>query len=286
MKVCFYRSSKPREGLLADAFARGVIEHGDEAVVRQLDGDVQVASDCEVAVMVGVKSKELYQANWRAGIHTILLDKGYSRHSAGGPIKTWEYWRVSVDGHHPTRYLMKTPRPADRLQRLRLKVKPWRTIGDHIVIAGSSAKYNAFYGLPEPTEYAESLVRHLRQFSDRPIVYRPKPSWKEAVAIDGARFSYGEGETIDQVLDGAHAVVTHGSNACFEAVLAGIPCVVLGDAVAKPISSVKLADIESPLMVKRRDRNQWLANLAYAQFTLPEYADGEAWQIIRPQIYG
>lgn len=286
MKVCFYRSDKPREGLLADAFARGVIEHGDEAVVRQLTGDIQVASDCEVAVMVGVKSRELYQANWRAGVHTIILDKGYSRHSTGGPIKTWEYWRVAVDGHHPTRYLMKTPRPVDRLRKLRLNVRPWRTIGEHIVIAGSSAKYNAFYGLPDPTTYAQSLVRHIREVSDRPIVYRPKPSWKEAVEIDGARFSYGTGETIDQVLDGAHAMVTHGSNACFEAVLAGIPCVVLGDAVAKPISSTELSDLESPLMAKRRDRNAWLAALSYQQWTLGEYSTGEAWQIIRPLIYG
>lgn len=286
MKVCFYRSSKPREGLLADAFARGVIEHGDEAVVRLLDGEPQVASDCEVAVMVGVKSRELFQANWHAGIHTIMLDKGYTRHSAGGPIKTWEYWRVAVDGHQPTRYLMSIPRSSDRLRKLRLNVRPWRLIGDHIVIAGSSAKYNAFYGLPDPTTYAESIVRHIRQFSDRPIVYRPKPSWKEAVAIEGTRFSYGTGETIDQVLDGAHAVVTHGSNACFEAVLAGIPCIVLGDAVAKPISSTELADIESPLMVKRKDRNAWLAALSYQQWTLAELSTGEAWQFIRPEIYG
>ncbi|RWD00188.1 MAG: hypothetical protein EOS58_30885 [Mesorhizobium sp.] len=286
MKVCFFRSDKPREGLLADAFARGVIEHGDEAVVRLLTGEEQVASDCEVAVMVGVKSKELYQAHWRAGVHTIILDKGYCRGSAGGPIKVWEYWRVAVDGHHPTRYLMKTPRPSDRLQKLRLTVNPWRNIGGHIVIAGSSAKYNAFYGLPDPTTYAESLVRLIREVSDRPIVYRPKPSWKEAVAIEGARFSYGTGETINQVLDGAHAVVTHGSNACFEAILAGVPCIVLGDAVAKPISSTDIADLESPLMVKRKERNQWLANLAYQQWTMSEFAAGEAWQIIRPQIYG
>lgn len=284
MRICFFASDKVRERLLADAFAHGVIEHGDECVVRPLTGEVQVASDCDVASMVGVKSRELYRANHKAGVHTILLDKGYSRGKAHGPVRGWEYWRVSVDSHHPTNRLMKVERPTDRLERLDIDLKPWRETGEHILIAGSSAKYHEFYGLKNPTTFARDVVRELRDLTDRPIVYRPKPSWHGAVEIKKARFSRPP-ETIADALSGAWATVTHGSNACFESILAGVPCIILGDAVAKPLSSTSLSEIESPRLASEDERYRWLADLSYQQWTLGEVYSGEAWATIRGQIY-
>lgn len=284
MRVCFFTNEKPRERILSDVFLRGLAAHGDEGEIRRLDGTAQVADGCEVACMIGVKSRAVCDANWRAGVHTLYFDKGYLRHRADSPVRIWEYWRVAVDGHHPTRTLMKVARPHDRLDALGLEMRPWRSEGEHIVIAGSSAKYHEFCGLPEPTAYARRLVRKLKG-SGRPIVYRPKPSWRDAVPIKGARFSRGP-ETIDDVLAGTHALVTHGSNACFEAVLAGVPCIVLGEAVAAPISSMDLDDIETPRLASEAERRQWLANLAYCQWTMTEIESGEAWATIRPQIYG
>lgn len=284
VKVCFFRSEKPREGLLADAFVRGLIEHGDDGVVRRLTGETQLASDCEVAVMFGVKSREAFHANWGAGVHTIMLDKGYTRHRRSGPVKTWEYHRVAVDGHQPTAYLGKVNHPSDRFERLGLEVKPWRASGEHILLAGSSQKYHDFYGISDPTRFWTKAVKRLSG-TEREIVYRPKPSWRDAVPIEGTRFS-DSGETIADVLAGAHAMVTHGSNACFEAMLAGVPAIVLGDGVTKKISSTRLEDIESPRLAGDEERTQLLCNLAYSQFTLSEFASGEAWSHIRPIIYG
>ena len=107
---------------------RRLAEGGFAQVYEAYDSieGVQVASDCEVAVMVGVKSRKLYQANWQAGVHVIMIDKGYTRHRIGGPVRIWEYWRVSVDGHHPTRVMMNVARPFDRAKRLELKLEPWR----------------------------------------------------------------------------------------------------------------------------------------------------------------
>lgn len=284
MKVCFFRSSKPREGDLAEAFVHGLRVHGDEGVIRELNGDVQIASDCDAACMVGVKSRELFRANWRAGVHTVLFDKGYSRHKAPGPIRGWEYWRAAVDAHHPTGYLGKKVYPSDRFEKLGIEIMPWRETGEHILIAGSSAKYHEFYGLKEPTTYAKGIVRAIRAISDRPIVYRPKPSWREAVPLTKTRFSQLPESMLD-VLNGAWATVTHGSNACFESVINGIPCIVLGDAVAKPLSSTDIAEIEAPRLASEAEREQWAASLAYQQFTLAEMYSGEAWAIIKGQMY-
>lgn len=284
MRVTFFHSDKPREHLLADAFAQGVRAAGDTVELRALTPTVEVA-ECDVACMVGVKSRELYRAHWDRGTHVIYLDKGYTRHAAPGPVKLWEYWRVAVDAHHPTARLMKIARPGDRAERLGLVMLPWRKKGSQIVVAGSSQKYHDFYGLRHPTQWASKVIKQIQGIDPkRPIVYRPKPSWREAVAIEGSTFSQG-GEIYD-VLAGAWCLVTHGSNAVFEAVLSGIPCVVLGDAVAKPISSEKLEDLVDPFLATYNERHQWLANLAYCQWTLPEFASGEAWGYIRPQVFG
>ena len=285
MKVGFFASEKPRERLLADAFIRGLAAHGDSGKVVHLTGEPIVAKGCEVVVMVGVKSRELYQANIKAGIHVVMMDKGYVRHKIGGPVRIWEYWRTAVDGHHPTRTLMNVPRSIRRASSLGLNLAPWRRRGKHVLIAGSSAKYHHFYGLPDPTEYTLGVVKKIRQHTDMEIVYRPKPSWRGAQPIHGTTFS-GPGDRLDDVLDGCHVLVTHGSNACFEAMLSGVPSVILGDGITLPISTDKVRAVNKPFLAPMADRRQWLANLAYCQWTMHEFESGEAWATIRPQIYG
>ncbi len=288
MKVCFFHSDKPRERLLADALRDGIEAGGKDAIeLRPLTGEAQVAEGCDVAIMVGVKSKAIYKANWAAGIHVVMVDKGYTRHAAPGPVKLWEYWRVSIDAHHPTEYLMKTTRPFDRLQKLGLTITPQadRSLGGNfILIAGSSAKYHEFYGLREPTTWSRKLVTSIRAKTERPIVYRPKPSWREAVPIEGTEWSTAP--TMEDALRGCRVMVTHGSNACFEAMLAGVPTICLGPAVARDICSQTLDDIENAPLPDLKTRAQWAANLAYCQWTMAEFASGEAWKHMRAQIYG
>lgn len=284
MHVVFLASDKPRERILAEAFTEGCKVNGDTVETHRLQPGAPIHSEADVVCMVGVKSRDVFRAYARAGTHIVMLDKGYSRHSVASSIRAWEYWRLSVDAHHPTHYLGRVQRPSDRFDSLGLRVKPWREQGDHIVFAGSSAKYHAFYDLPEPTKYAEKILKRLASATGRRIVYRPKPSWKDAEPVSGS--DYSDGGSIAEAVWGAHALVTHGSNACFESVLAGVPCIVLGEAVAKPISSTDLADIESPRLASEDERRQWLANLAYAQWTQGEMLSGEAWKNIRPEIYG
>lgn len=283
MRVCFLASDKTREQHLADAFLMGARVFGHSTEVRAL-GERHEIDGYDVACMVGVKSRELFRAHREAGVTVIMLDKGYSRHKRSDGAPGWEYWRISVNAHHPTRRLFHMEQPDDRLAVLDIKPKPWRKTGSSIVIAGSSAKYHDFYGLKEPNGYAWDIAKKGHSLTDRKWIYRPKPSWDGAEAFKGARFSTYP-ETLEQAMQGAFAMVTHGSNACFEAVLAGIPVIVLGDGVAKPISSTSLDDINDPRLASDAEREQWLANLAYFQWTLKEMASGAAWDFIGREIH-
>lgn len=277
MKIIFWASDKDREQDLAHAFCLGAREHGHEAITMPL-GAVPNPQPCDLACMVGVKSKRLWEAyaDQQPGAHRLMLDKGYSRHR--GSKRTWEYWRVSLDAQHPTETtLMRNAMPHDRFERLEIELSPWRSIGANVIIAGSSAKYHEFHNLPDPTTWAASVIKSLRKRNSRPIIYRPKPSWRDAVPIKGSIFS-PPADQLGQLLSDAHVLITHGSNACFDAIVLGVPVIVLGNAVARPVSSISLDDIMAPK--RALDRVQWMANLAYHQFTEAEFENGLAWATI------
>lgn len=292
MKVCFIYAEKDgeeecRELTLAKAFVEGVVLAGDEAAICTKSEAHRNPPDAESVCMVGVKSLKLFKEMQALGKQIIYFDKGYLRHR--GPNRTWEYWRVTVNDHHPTHYVTVASHGHDRWQaiakRRLLRPAPWRTTGDKILYAGSSEKYHAFVGLPDPTEYATYVIGKLKKYTDKLIVYRPKPTWEEATPIKGSQYS-PRAESIEDALQYVWCVVTNGSNASFDATMAGIPCIVLGNAIAKPIYSHKLEDVKNPPIPSGDERDQWLANLAWCMFTEAEMRAGLAWQAIRPQLEG
>ena len=294
LSVVFFASDIQRERSLGHAFIDGLsaqrIDGKPWSAGYVAPANSGVVYGIDVAVMVGVKSIELYRACRAAGIHTIMLDKGYVRHDEAGKPQpsgvlggVWSHTRAAVDAHHPTKAMMRRNYPRDRAKKLGLELTPWRSGGDYILLAGSSAKYHRFYDLPEPTEWARNVVAELRRYTDRPIHYRPKKSWRDSVEIEGTVWARSK-EPIKDALNNAWALVTHGSNACFEAALYGVPSIILGDGVSMPISSTDLSEVENPRLADIKERRQWLANLMYQQWTMNEYQSGEAWAVIKEQI--
>lgn len=276
MKVLFFASEKDREQALAKNFLAGAKLHRWDVEQRELVASPEIEPGTTAVCMVGVKSKRLFKLAQKAGAVPVMFDKGYVRRRSADS-RVWDFWRVSVGAHHPTHTtLMLNKMPGDRRDKLGLNVRAWRSRGYSVVIAGSSAKYHDFYGLPDPETYYGELVEKLRGLTDRPVIYRPKPSYRDAVPIPGAEFSEGK-ENVMAALEGAWCMVTHGSNASFEAALLGVPSIVLGDGVAAPISSTRLEEVVSPVLGKRE---QWLANLAYHQWTEREMREGAAFEHI------
>jgi hypothetical protein len=78
-------------------------------------------------------------------------------------------------------------------------------------------------------------------------------------------------------LEGAHALVTHGSIAAVEAVILGCPVFVHPDSAAALVGRTDLKMIEHPLMP---DRTKWLHSLAYSQFNERELVDGTLWSLM------
>lgn len=275
MNIVFFCSDKQREAALGTSFCKGAKLHGHTVQLIKLGEEIPVNID--LACMVGVKSRHLWYSLRRTkpDLSTLMFDKGYSRHKKNGH---WEYWRVSSNSHNPT--TLDITYPSDRFNSLDFTIKPWRKKGDHILLAGSSSKYHAFYNMLDPTNFAKKIVKNIRKQTNRSIVYRPKPSWKEAVPIKGTTYSNGrKKDSILEAFNNCHVLVTHGSNACFEAALNGVPSIIIGTGVMRNASSVTLHEINAPIC-NSSERLKIFNALAYHQWTLDEFESGEAFKTI------
>jgi hypothetical protein len=286
-----------REGELAAALRAGVRSAGDECrIVRiglpfekllisyELDADLLDSLDADVVGMVSVRSQAWLKHCWATGRGTLFFDKGYRN-----PLRQHRgadkhgLWRVAVDAHQPTEYVATARHNPGRWEKLfgGDEPRPWRAPakGKAVIIANSAGEYSRLFDLPPPIEWVTEVAAEVRRHSERPIWFRPKPGWDGARSVSGTTFC--PHETVAELLRGAHALITYTSYISLDAMLYGVPSVVLGNAVTRPISSTDLAQIEEPYLASDEERRQLLANLAWTQFFIHEWTDGSAWRKLR-----
>jgi hypothetical protein len=161
----------------------------------------------------------------------------------------------------------------ERLRALGVEAKDAKA-GQSIVIAGMSAKSAADHGFA-PSQWETETIQLLQSLTRRPLVYRPKPSWQGATPIPGATYST-ERKPIEEVLADAHMLVSHHSNAAVDALAAGVPTYCL-KGVGSLLSTASLAEIEAPRLPSKELRRQFLADVAYCQWTPDEMRSGACW---------
>jgi hypothetical protein len=72
-------------------------------------------------------------------------------------------------------------------------------------------------------------------------------------------------------------VIGHAGTAIFEAVIQGVPTICTDP--LNECAPVCSSSVDEPLF--RGDREQWLHDMSYKQFTLAEIADGTAWNLLK-----
>lgn len=299
MKITLYLSHeqdgslKERERFFGEVLRKGFERHGDTVAVAATHEFTAPDWQSQLAVVIGIKghSKRIFEEYRRGGRQTMLVDKSYIGRS--------EYVRLSIGAFQPP-YAHLTPRPHDRWKRIRdeyrIDVRPKRKGGDFIIYAGSSQKYCDWHGLGDVSEYAAHVCGWASKGSrgigkihePMRVLYRPKPSWaaghpEEVKPVTGTEFS-GPDVRLSKLLHDCYALVTHGSNAAVEAVIAGVPAVVVskGACAAESVAELKLGNIREPFFPDDGARLQWLADLCYSQFKPAELTSGLAWEILSP----
>ena len=241
------------------------------------------ADNFRAVVFYGLRDNllALYLEYRRKNVATMFFDMGYWGRGKGEMLSG--YHRVAINALQPNAYFWSLNAPEDRFRRFRLRIHDWRKSGREVFIAGLSDKNAGVLhrlGLihtPDPTRYAEWMRDEIRKHTDRPIAYRPKPSWKGARPINGTRYAVKPGlDGLLWELRDAWAVVTFRSNMTISGLMQGIPCFVVGDGVAGLMGYADLSKIEEPLYPDNRE--QFCFNLAYCQWHFQEMKDGDCWR--------
>lgn len=292
LNIVLYLSSKKREQDFHRAMLTGFSKLGDRVsyMPKQTFDLSDLPADTDVLVIVGVKSKRVFQACQAKGITVLMVDKGYFRNR--------EYYRFSLGGYQPP-YLEEMKCTPERMRRLGVRLRPHQSGGSTVIFAGSSHKYCAFHELGDVNQYARNACTTLNTLihGEKTLIYRPKPSWwandaksEKRIAPDtdnlpaNTRFS-GPNELLSQLLPDCHCLVTHGSTAALDALAAGVPVLLLSDkgvSPAWPLSELDMRKVLNPFWPDDQFRQQIFANLAHCQFNLAEMADGTAWANLKP----
>lgn len=203
----------------------------------------------------------------------VFIDLGYWGRARKSRI--WGYHKVAVNGRHPGNYLMERNLPAHRFRMFGLKIRPWRQNGNHILLAGMSGRAAQSIGY-RPEEWESKAVKELKKYTDRTIIYRPKPTWVGSGHLKGT--TRNTHPSLDSVLADCHAVVTHHSNVAIDGLIQGIPAFAF-DGAATHVTLQDLSRIENPIMPANRE--QWLTNLAWCQFNITEMFNGLMWRHLK-----
>lgn len=230
------------------------------------------SADAAVFISSRPRARPIYEGYRAAGKHTVTIDKGYVRirlERKQGVL----YWRVAVDGMQPLTYFQRKVFSDERWAAFGLKIEPCALRDGHILFAGGAQRICDFLQMGDHVAYAKGVMDRLTELTSRLIVYRPKPSCPLRCPIPPYRYSTAS-KTMAEELKGAHCLVTHSSNACFEAALAGVPTIVLGQGITRSISRTQCDSINT-LRTPTWDQVHALAcAVAHCQWTLAEMSQG------------
>jgi len=232
-----------------------VIRH-DERALLDLPDEIIPIIGCHPPFRLRIEQ-------WKArGRKFIYWDRGYCARWFATCLRQPSSMEASYYRWHVDAFQMQRIRdvPDDRWKRLNTEVRPWQKNGRHIVIAAPTATYSRLHGCEN---WIAETVTALAKVTDRQLVIRDKEQFRR--------------RPLQKDLEGAHALVTHGSNAANEAIILGCPVSCHPSCAAALVGRTDLSQIEKPAYP---DRQPWLNSLAYSQFTEGEVLDGTMWRLI------
>jgi hypothetical protein len=261
-------NSKP----VFDAFAHSLVAAGHDVVWNNTVCDVDVIWSVLFSGRMA-QNKAIWERNLAQSKPVVVLEVG--------GIKRGTTWKVGINGINRDAYFGDLGNDSSRANLLRLKVKPWRTDGEYILIAGQHDKSLQWKNMPRMSNWFLNTYDEIRKHTDRPILFRPHPRCRlehierglKNVIRQEPRHVNGTYDDFDMQFNNIWATVSYSSNPGIHSIISGVPSFVSDSSLAYPVANDIdfLHDIENPLMP---DRQQWLNDYAWTEFTVEEISQG------------
>lgn len=258
-------NSKP----VFDAFKHSLIQAGHTVYENRPDADVDVIWSVLWSGKMS-RNKQIWDAAQANNKPVIVLEVG--------GIQRGTTWKVGLNGINKGCFFSIGNDNA-RANLLGLNLKPWRSNGNHILICGQHDRSLQWQNMPNMTQWIKNTVSEIRKFSDRKIVIRPHPrcaiqtveNYFNNVSKQVPVKQQGTYDDYDITFNDVHAVVSWSSNPGIRAVINGVPAFVGPASLAYDVANHSLDKIENP---STPDREQWLNDYAYTEWTINEISNG------------
>lgn len=260
-------NSKP----VFDAFKHSVIQAGHECVENH--------PNCDIDVIWSVlwngrmsQNKAIWDRAKAIKKPVIVLEVGH--------FKRGTTWKVGLNGINRDAYFGSIGNDDSRARLLGLTLSEWKLNKDGpIIICAQHSKSEQWTNMPSISNWVIQTIDQIRMHTDRTIIVRPHPRCPlplietefRNVTQQTPQKLNGTYDDFDFLYDDAYAVVNWSSNPAVEAVRHGIPVFVGPSSLAWDVANHSLNTINDPV---QPDRQQWLNDLAYTEYTVQEIAEG------------
>ena len=253
-----------------DAFARSCMVAGHTVLWNTPGGDVDVIWSVLFNGRMA-QNKDIWERAMAQSKPVVVLEVG--------GIKRGTTWKVGLNGINRDAYFGPTGNDSSRADKLKLKLKPWKEIGEYILICGQHDKSLQWQNMPTASNWMLKTIETIQSYSDRPILIRPHPRCPlpniehefKNVQRQQPRKTPGSYDDFDIQFNNIYATVSWSSNPGIHSIINGVPAFVGPSSLAYDVANTDLTKIENPNMP---DRTQWLNDYAWTEYTVEEISQG------------
>ena len=252
------------------AFADSLVAAGHDVVWNNPVSDVDVIWSVLWNGRMA-SNKNIWERNLAQSKPTVVLEVG--------GIKRGTTWKVGLNGINRDAFFGDGGNDSRRSDLLNLRLKPWRTDGKYILIAGQHEKSEQWRNQPRMSQWVMDTIENIQAHTDRPIIFRPHPRCRletierqyKNVYRQEPRQIVGSYDDFDMGFNDIYCTVSWTSNPGIHSVIEGIPAYTSSSSLAWDVSIKSLTNIDNPPL---HDRQQWLNDYAYTEWTVEEISQG------------
>jgi len=196
-----------------------------------------------------------------------------------GGIKRGTTWKVGLNGINRDAFFGPGRNDSGRSDLLNIRLKPWRTDGDYILLCGQHDRSQQWNMLPSMERWTVETIESIRSYTDRPIIFRPHPRCPvtdverrfKNVFRQNPKQIPGTYDDFDMDFTNVYCTVSWTSNPGIHSVIEGVPSYTSPSSLAWDVSIKSLTNLENPPLP---DRTQWLNDYAHTEWTVEEISQG------------
>lgn len=259
-------NSKP----VFEAFEHSLRSAGHTVVYNDMNADVAVIWSVLFHGRMA-KNKEVWNTFRKSNRNVIVLEVG--------GIKRGTTWKVGLNGINRNGDYIPSGNNNDRARSLGLNLKPWKTSGDYILICGQHDKSLQWQDMPAMSKWVMNTIDQLQIHYKYPIIFRPHPRCKlpdierqyKNVYRQNPKPIVNTYDDFDMNFSNIKYTVSWSSNPGIHSIINGVPAHVGPYSLAFDVGCPHLLMVDNP---NTPDRQQWLNDYAWTEFTVEEILQG------------